>query len=77
MLHSSDSNKNFKPIQETSDFLSYYSSFGYKEFYEISKLSEDGFIFPDGSLRFEFFVKKHNYMKRLEIAEAKNADLED
>ena len=31
----------------------------------------DGFIFPDGSLKFEFFVKKNNYQKRLVIEKKK------
>ena len=31
----------------------------------------DGFILPDGSLEFEFFVKKNNYQKRLAIEKKK------
>ena len=76
MLHSSDPAKNHQKKPYAKDFGSKHSySHGMEKFYLQDKLSEDGFIFPDGSLRFEFFVKKHNYMKRLEISEAKNTDL--
>lgn len=33
------------------------------EFHEIAKLSEDGFIFPDNSLRFKFKVKRQDPLK--------------
>lgn len=42
---------------------------GEPKYYEYPRLARDGFIFPDGSLRFEFAVKKYNYRKRLEKAE--------
>ena len=31
---------------------------GWRKFYEKGKLEKDGFIHPDGSLRFEFKVRK-------------------
>ena len=31
------------------------------KFYAIADLAKDGFIHADGSLRFEFKIKKHNF----------------
>ena len=76
MLHSTDSTKNFNEAPSSGDFGEKYS-FGLirPEFYRQDKLLEDGFIFPDGSLRFEFFIKKTNFMQRLQIANTTNTDL--
>ena len=62
MLHSSDPTKNHKSEIGTDDYKTDNDSIGYSTFYPKDKLSEDGFIFPDGSLRIEFYVKKNNYM---------------
>ena len=69
LLNSVDSDKDFGHFV-TRDFESKHSEmFYHASFYQKDKLEEDGFIFPDGSLRFEFFVRKNNYRKRLEIAQ--------
>ena len=44
--------------------------FSIKKFYAIADLAKDGFIHEDGSLRFEFKIKKHNLLRKLELAEA-------
>lgn len=33
--------------------------------YLIDRLEPDGFIHPDGSLKLEFAIKKHNYRSRM------------
>ena len=77
MLHSSDPDKNFRMQQFTNDYKTYHiSGYGLTQFYLKNKLSDSGFIFPDGSLKFEFFVKKHNNEKRLQIAQIKIMGLE-
>ena len=44
------------------------SNWGWTKFYLQSNLLDDGFIFPDGSLRFEFAIKKNNQRQQLQIA---------
>ena len=76
MLNSSDPLK-YHEKQNTFDYEKNHSqSLGWLEFYSKNELHQDGFIFPDGSLRFQFFVKKNNYQQRLEAAEGKNKALE-
>ena len=41
-------------------------------FYRIDALESAGFIHPDDSLHFQFFVKKHNYRRKVREALAKN-----
>ena len=59
MLHSS---MNKELNYEREDKYDYngknYSHCSLKKFYVIDDLQSDGFIFPDGSLRFKFFIKK-------------------
>ena len=72
MLHCSDSSMDFQISEEKFDFteVNEIGSCQFK-FYAKADLEKDGFIHPDGSLRFEFFVQKHNYMQRLELANQK------
>ena len=35
------------------------------KFYAIADLAKDGFVHADGSLRFEFKIKKHNQLRFL------------
>ena len=70
MLHSTNRQEDFK--RESSDDwtgLNETSLIWYK-FYTIAYLEEDGFIHPDGSLRFEYSIKKRNLLKKLAEAEA-------
>ena len=64
MLHSSDSAKN--KILESLNDLSDTEKVGFitELFYPISDIEKDGFLHQDGSLRFEFSVRKHNFMKK-------------
>ena len=62
-----------KTLISTDDFCdSKVKDFGWNKFYPLNKLYRDGFIFPDGSLRFEFSIKKLNYLQRLKKAEQAN-----
>ena len=61
MLHSSDREKDFKD-KNTWDWTGRDNlCFVKADFYLIADLSKDGFIHADGSLRFEFYIKKHNF----------------
>ena len=44
-----------------------------KKFYPIKDLLKDGFIHSDGSVRFEYYVKRSNFFKKL-TEESKIAD---
>lgn len=60
MLHSSDRQKDFRE-QETSDWMREDElTLINEKFYAIADLAKDGFIHTDGSLRFEFAIKRHN-----------------
>ena len=70
MLHSYDSDRDFiwdKGFEFESEHVSQVLI---DEFYEEEDLAVDGFIHSDGSVRFEFCVKKQNYARRLEQAQA-------
>ena len=72
MLPSSDPTKNYAYAEGPfSDYFvkDHNMCYGWYEFYHKNRLEKDGFIFPDGSLKFEFYVKKQNYQKRLKAAE--------
>ena len=74
ILHSSSHLKNHYGDAKEDDYgTEHYTGFG--DFFPHDKLQRDGFIFPDGSLRFEFFVKKNNYQQRLELEKEKNKAL--
>ena len=82
MINSANPTKNFFTAYRSNNYdTSHRFSYGERNFYLRNKLKEDGFIFPDGSLRFEFFVKKLNYRQRLETAkvenEAQRTEIED
>ena len=47
-----------------------------EDFYLIADLAKNGFIHADGSLRFVFQIKKHNFLERLTVAELKCLKLE-
>ena len=59
MLHSSDRQKNVIKKEEFNIFAELVRMFG-DNFYAIDDLEKDGFIHADGSLRFEFKIKKNN-----------------
>ena len=71
MLHSTNSQKDFK-IEGIIDWTGSNEDglIICEEFYAIADLEEDGFIHPDGSLRFEYSIKKRNLLKKLAEAEA-------
>lgn len=61
MVHSSDRKKDFKfeyPFDWTGK--GNMTLIEEKQFYEIKDLEKDGFVHADGSLRFEFKIKKKN-----------------
>jgi hypothetical protein len=61
MLHSSDRQKDFK-YETTDDWTGQKNLNIVKDkYYPINDLAKDGFIHADGSLRFEFKIKKHNF----------------
>ena len=68
MLHKKDALKDVK-FETTKDF-SRNSLFYFERFYKREDLKIDGFVHPDGSLKFEYFVKRHNYRARLAKSEA-------
>ena len=60
MLHSTNRQKDFE-IEETFDWTGINeTSMVWTKFYEIADLEKNGFIHPDGSLRFEYKVEKRN-----------------
>ena len=65
MLHSSDRSKDFS-YKHTGK---YERSFHSPTFYKIADLEKNGFIHPDGSLRFEFSIKRHQFERRAITAE--------
>ena len=68
LLHKKDALKDVK--FETAKDFSRNSFFYFERFYKREDLQADGFIHPDGSLKFEFFIKRHNYRARLAKSEA-------
>ena len=46
------------------------------EFCLLEDIEKEGFIYPDGSLKFELEIKKHNYRKKLGEAEERLKMLE-
>ena len=61
MLHPSGHSKDFS-TEYTSDWKDKDDSgFTSPDFYKIDDLDKDGFIHPDGSLRFESTIKKHDF----------------
>ena len=69
MLHSSDRSKDFSN-KRTFDWDGKYDwGFFIPTFYKISDLEQDRFIHPDGSLKFEFSIKKHQFQRRAITAE--------
>lgn len=69
MLHTSDSSKDFTTEVTSSwaglDTHSRYAAL----FYEIKDLKKDGFIHKNGTLKFQFSIRKHNFKKRALAAE--------
>ena len=61
MIHHSDETKNCEFTKEIT-FADYKTvmanTVSETEFYRIDDLAKDGFIFPDGSLKFKFYVQK-------------------
>ena len=47
------------------------------EFCLLEDIEKEGFIYPDGSLKFELEIEKHNYRKKLSEAEEKLKMLEE
>ena len=65
MLHKSgDAAKNFEELDKDIFDHEANTGRGWEDFYPKVKLSRNGFIHDDGSLRFEFAVKKSNYRER-------------
>jgi len=61
MLHSSERLKDFRE-HETSDWMREDEfTLINEKFYAIADLAKDGFIHADGSLKFEFAIKRHNF----------------
>ena len=60
MLHSTNRQKDFKEEGIFDWTAKNKTSLNLPKFYAIDDLEKDGFIHPDGSLRFEFGIKKHN-----------------
>ena len=61
MLHSTNKQKNIKKEEIIFDWTGLdETSQVYYRFYPIANLAKDGFIHADGSLRFEFNIKKLN-----------------
>ena len=60
MLHSKNRQKDFKE-EGIADWTGINeASMIWQKFYAIADLEKDGFIHPDGSLRFEYKVEKRN-----------------
>ena len=70
MLHSKD--RAWDISRETTDDWTGEDDYSFMatEFYKIADLAKDGFIHEDGSLRFDFKIKKHNFQKIAMEAEA-------
>ena len=47
-----------------------------RKFCLLEDIEKEGFIYPDGSLKFELEIKKHNYRKKLGEAEERLKMLE-
>ena len=76
MLHALDSRKNFETDDIVCDFTDKYNfGTGINQFYRKDNIAENGFIFPDGSLRFAFFIKRNNFMKKLQISQTQITEL--
>lgn len=69
MLHPTDHSKDF--IYEKTNYWSGKNDtcFGCPEFYRIEDVIKNGFIQHDGSLRFEFLIKKHKFGDKLAATE--------
>ena len=66
MLHSTDNSKDVRK-EHTKDYGDDKKvSLLMEKFHPISDLAKDGFIHEDGSLRFQFFIKKHQLRKQLQ-----------
>ena len=61
MLHSQDKQKNFKYESENYFTGKFHYGFVTAKFYTIDDLVKNGFIHLDGSLQFEFYIKKNNF----------------
>ena len=60
MLHKTDPSKNFKDDGNDDWKGRKYWCYFNSEFYKIDELDIHGFIHDDGSIRFEFQIKKQN-----------------
>ena len=61
MLHSTDRHKDFEK-ESIFDWTGLNEKRRiFAKFYAITDLAKDGFINPDGSLRFEYGIKKKNF----------------
>ena len=70
MLHASNPTKNWtSPLFESLDNGNKHFEAFCQRGYQKSALKKDGFVFADDSLQFKFYIKKNNYMQRLEVAE--------
>ena len=63
MLHSTNRQKDIKKEQifDWDEDNENETSRGWGKFYATADLEKDGFIHPDGSLRFEYKVEKCNF----------------
>ena len=69
MLHPIDPSKDFI-YQKTNNWSGKNDTcFGFPEFYKIEDVGKNGFIHLDGSLRFEFLIKKHRFGDKLAASE--------
>ena len=76
MLHSTDRAKS-KESDYTVDWTGINDQiYSEPQFYPIPDLKKDGFIHTDGSLKFEFQIKKQNYRKRAEEAQKRAEEAE-
>ena len=66
MIHASDHSKDFKSAQHRGDWRGKAANFAYVigKTYRLDDLEENGFIHPNGSLIFEFYIKKHNFQSQ-------------
>ena len=75
MLHPSGFKSKNITAERTSDWTGpARQSFVSKKFFSITNIERKGFINPDGSLQFQFKIKKQNYRKRAILAEAQIAN---
>ena len=66
LVHTSDRSRDreYKFNKNCQDKANGRRIFG-KPLYKIENLDQDGFVHPDDSLHFEFFISKNNYLKQI------------